>query len=94
MAKKMGLGKIAVIENMSGFTCPSCGARIDLFGVGGGRRQAEEMNVTFLGALPLDIKARKTADGGRPVVLAHPESEIAKAMVGIAEGIEGLLQEP
>jgi Mrp family chromosome partitioning ATPase len=76
MAQQMGIGKIALIENMSGLTCPSCGKRIDLFGSGGGRQQAQQMNITFLGTLPIDIDARKTADSGSPVVLAYGESDM------------------
>jgi Mrp family chromosome partitioning ATPase len=91
MAKELAVGRIGVIENMSGLTCPTCGNRIDLFGRGGGKRQAAEMNVPFLGTLPIDINARKTADAGRPVVLAHSKSEISRAIMSIAEKIENSL---
>ncbi len=91
MTKEMGLGKIGVIENMSGLKCPSCGSRIDLFGKDGGRKQAEEMNVTFLGTLPIDIQARIMADNGKPIVLAQQDSEIAVAIGAITEKIVSML---
>lgn len=91
MARKMAVPRIAVIENMSGFRCPSCGAQLDLFGRGGGKKQAKELQVEFLGALPFDIDARKTADRGRSVVLARPDSDIARAMFAIGDRIEKVL---
>lgn len=92
MAKTMGIAGVGVVENMSGFRCPSCGATIDLFGQGGGLHQAKEMNVDFLGALPLDIDARITADSGLPVVLVRPDSDIVRAMIAIACKIEDMLE--
>jgi ATP-binding protein involved in chromosome partitioning len=94
MAKKMNVPRIGLVENMSGLTCPHCGSRIDLFGTGGGKRQAKQLGVDFLGALPLDIDIRKTADRGRPVVLAHPDSAITAAMTAITDAVEKLLDRP
>jgi Mrp family chromosome partitioning ATPase len=90
MARRMEIEKVAVIENMSGLICPSCGNRINLFGTGGGRKQAEQMNVMFLGVLPFDIEARKMADGGRSVVLGRWTSDISMAINDIAEKIENI----
>ncbi|MFZ5981353.1 MAG: Mrp/NBP35 family ATP-binding protein [Candidatus Zixiibacteriota bacterium] len=87
MAREMGLSNIGIIENMSGLKCPYCGGRIDLFGKDGGRKQAEDMHVTFLGSLPIDIQARITADKGKPVVLSQPDSEIAVAIEAITEKV-------
>ena len=58
MAKKMGLSEIGIVENMSGFVCPHCGADIDLFGRKGGERLAGELAVRFLGRIPIDIGVR------------------------------------
>ena len=52
MAKKMEIPNIGIIENMSGFVCPKCGYKIDLFGKGGGEKQAKEMDVYFLVLCP------------------------------------------
>ncbi len=91
MARKMNIKQIALVENMSGLMCPACGARLDLFGTGGGRRQAREMDVTFLGSLPLDIQTRKMADDGQPVVRIYSGSPIVLAMNDIVARIESIL---
>jgi ATP-binding protein involved in chromosome partitioning len=59
---------LGIIENMSYLTCPHCQERIDVFSHGGGRRTAEEMNVHFLGELPLDPEVRVGGDSGKPIV--------------------------
>ena len=59
---------LGIVENMSYLSCPHCKERIDVFSSGGGRRTAEEMQVNFLGELPLDPKVRIGGDTGKPVV--------------------------
>ncbi len=65
---KKAVGKIYLIENMSGLICPHCGKRIDVFGVGGGKKLAEEMGVKFLGEIPLDPEIMKSCENGKPFV--------------------------
>ncbi len=65
---KKGVKKIYLIENMSGLICPHCGKRIDVFGVGGGKRLAEETGVKFLGSVPLDPEIMKSCEEGKPFV--------------------------
>ena len=62
---------LGMVENMSYLICPHCHERIDVFSEGGGRRTAEQMNVHFLGELPLDPKVRAGGDSGRPVALGN-----------------------
>ncbi len=57
---------LGIVENMSYLACPHCHERIDAFGTGGGQRTATEMNVHFLGALPLDPAVRTGGDSGHP----------------------------
>ncbi|WP_196219630.1 Mrp/NBP35 family ATP-binding protein [Halorubrum sp. BV1] len=59
---------LGVVENMSGFVCPSCGDTHDIFGEDGGRSLAEEVDVPYLGSLPLDPAIRTGADDGEPIV--------------------------
>ena len=92
MAKKMNIPHITLIENMSGLICPECGHRIDLFGSGGGKKQAEEMDVDFLGAIPINIQARQLADEGKPVILENAKSDISIAIMGIVKKIDGLVR--
>ncbi len=87
MAKKMGVAGIGVIENMSGFACPHCGASIDLFGSGGAERDAAQWGVLFLGRIPIDPRVRVGADAGRPIVLEEPDSPVAKAFGEIADRV-------
>ncbi len=91
MAREMKVAKIAVIENMSGWTCPHCGKQVELFGSDGGQKQAEKMGVTFLGKLPIDIKAREMADIGRPIILENEDAEISKALRAIIKNLTAIL---
>ena len=93
MAKKMNIPKITLIENMSGLICPKCGHRIELFGIGGGKRQAEETNITFLGAIPINLEARKLADEGKPIVIENEKADISITIFHIVREIEDLFNE-
>ena len=90
MAKKMGIPLIGLVENMSILICPSCGAKIDLFGSGGGKKQAEETNVRFLGSLPISLEARRLGDEGKPFILERREARISIAIMDIITGIENM----
>jgi len=93
MAKKMNIPKIALIENMSGLICPKCNHRIDLFGTGGGKKQAEEMDIAFLGAIPINLEARKLADKGRPIIIEKEETDISIAIFQVVKKIEEMLND-
>jgi Mrp family chromosome partitioning ATPase len=90
MAKKMDIPTIGIIENMSGFMCPKCSYHIDLYGKGGGEKQAKEMNVAFLGALPLNIETIALADNGKPIILEKPEADITISMMKIIGEVQTL----
>jgi len=68
-AIKLGMQVLGIVENMSGMVCPHCGESIDLFGKGGGRKAAEELNVPFLGEVPLFPEMVAMGDNGTPAVL-------------------------
>jgi ATP-binding protein involved in chromosome partitioning len=65
MFRKVNIDVLGMVENMSFFLCPNCNARHDIFGTGGAKRKAEELNVPFLGELPLTTALREMADRGR-----------------------------
>jgi len=88
MAKKMNIPQIALIENMSGLICPECGHRIELFGSGGGLKQAKEMNIDFLGTIPINLEARELADKGKPVVIENKKADISIEICRIVTKIE------
>jgi Mrp family chromosome partitioning ATPase len=76
---------LGIIENMSGMLCPHCKEPIDLFGKGGGQKAAEELNVPFLGSIPIDPEMVRASDEGRPYILRHTESPAWEAINEIME---------
>jgi len=88
MAKKMEISNIGIVENMSGLKCPKCGHRIDLFGVGGGQKQADQLGVSFLGTLPINIETRRLADEGKPILLEDINADISLAVMDIVKKID------
>ncbi len=90
-ARKLEIPTIGIVENMSGLVCPHCGGRIELFGVEGGKREADRQGIAFLGAIPIDQATREGGDTGRPIVLADPTSAVSKAFDGIASEIEKMI---
>jgi ATP-binding protein involved in chromosome partitioning len=78
MFEKVNVPVLGVVENMSIHICSQCGHEEPIFGEGGGRRLAEQYQVAFLGALPLDIRIREETDSGRPTVVAEPDSRISQ----------------
>lgn len=91
-AQRLGLPIIGVIENMSGFTCPHCGSKIDIFQSGGGRRVSEEMRIPYLGGIPLEEKIGEDSDKGTPFITDEPDSAPAKAFMEIVRKIEAFVQ--
>jgi len=90
MAKKVGISKIVLVENMSGLRCPKCGQLIEVFGSGGGARAARELQIPFLGSVPINLKAREGADEGKPIILTDENADISMALLKIADGIIAL----
>jgi ATP-binding protein involved in chromosome partitioning len=84
MFRRVNVPVLGIVENMSTFICPNCGARSDIFGHGGARHEAERLNVRFLGEVPLAMDIRERSDAGAPVVAAEPEGEHAKVFRAIA----------
>ncbi len=85
MFKKLNAPILGIIENMSSYECPSCHHRDEIFGSGGARHIAEQLGIPFLGAIPLSTVIRASADAGRAIVLAEPESSAAKAFTAATE---------
>jgi Mrp family chromosome partitioning ATPase len=81
---------IGIVENMGGFVCPECDKVIDIFGKGGGEKAAKELNVFFLGRIPLDIKARVASDRGVPMVTmdCKASEELKKVVNTVLERIK------
>jgi Mrp family chromosome partitioning ATPase len=84
---KLGLKIYGIIENMSGMICPHCSKQIDLFKEGGGRKAAMELQVPFLGRIPLDPQIVTLGDEGQSFIETLPEVPASKAFMEIAERI-------
>ena len=85
---------LGLIENMSYFVCPSDGLVYNIFGEGGGEREAQKLGVPLLGRIPLDIQTRSCGDEGHPVALEDPgKSMVAAAFEGVASMLASSLGE-
>ncbi|RPI15594.1 MAG: iron-sulfur cluster carrier protein ApbC [Lysobacterales bacterium] len=84
MFQKVAIPVLGVVENMSTHVCSNCGHEEPIFGTGGGARMAAQYGVALLGQLPLDIRIREETDGGRPTVVAAPESAVGQAYFATA----------
>ena len=91
-AERLNMPIIGVVENMSGFICPHCKERIEIFRSGGGKKMAQEMGVTFLGSIPIDPEVGVDSDEGTPFVYSHKDSAAAKAFVEIVKNVESYLK--
>jgi len=91
-ARKLGLPIIGIVENMSGFVCPKCGAKVDIFRSGGGQKISEELGVPFLGSIPIDQKVCEDSDKGVPFIIEHKDSPASKAFMEIVNKIEAFLK--
>ncbi len=78
MALKTGMQLLGVVENMTS----------EVFGSGGGEQLASQLDVPFLGSVPLDARLRESADAGEPLVLSDPDSEPAEAIFEIARTLD------
>ena len=92
-SKQMRIPVIGIVENMSGFTCPKCGEKINILGAGGGKRIAEELDVPFLGQIPIDPKICEDADKGVSFLAGNANSASAKAFKEIVKKVEDFLKE-
>ncbi len=92
-AERMGMPVIGIVENMSGFFCPTCGDRIEIFQSGGGEKMAEETGIPFLGSIPIDPKIGAASDKGIPFVIEIPHSPATQAFMEIVKKVEAYLKQ-
>ncbi len=84
MFEKLEVPILDIIENMSYFITPDTGKRLELFGHGGAREAAEQLDTDFLGEIPIEEEIRIGGDEGKPIVVEHSDSASAQAFVSIA----------
>lgn len=87
LCKKAGTQILGVVENMGTMVCPKCHEDIDVFLSGGGIKIADEMNVPFLGTIPLDRRVAEASDAGEPFINRYPDSPASRSFLEIAKKI-------
>ncbi len=92
MFAKVNVEVLGIIENMSYFLSPSDGKRYDIFGAGGGEREAARLKVALLGIVPLDIATREAGDRGMPIVIDKPDHPISKVFEKIADQLRKTIE--
>lgn len=85
--RKLDMNMIGIIENMSGFVCPHCNNKVDIFDSGGGEALGKELNVPFLGRIPIDTNVVKACDEGVPFISGNMNSATAEKFTVIVEKI-------
>jgi Mrp family chromosome partitioning ATPase len=89
-ARHIGVPYIGILENMSGFVCPNCGKEVELFGSGGGEKAATELNLPFIGKIPLEPGIIKSGDTGRPYIAEQDRGVLS----GILDNMIGAMDAP
>ena len=87
MYQKLNIPTLGLVENMSFYECTNCGHHADIFGHGGGEQVAQQLDIPFLGRLPLYQPIRVGSDRGIPLVIAEPDSAGTQAFVNLAEAV-------
>jgi len=87
MFEKVNVPVLGIVENMSYFIAPDTKKRYDIFGTGGGERLAAELNVPFLGGIPIDPRIVESGDKGKPIVFDLPDTEQSKMITQISRNL-------
>ncbi len=88
MVEMMNIKNIALIENMAYYICPHCNEKLNIFGEGNGEKFAEEMEITYLGDLPIEEKVSDAPNKEGTISVLDPSDEVSKRFVEIIEDIK------
>jgi ATP-binding protein involved in chromosome partitioning len=91
MFQRVAVPVLGVVENMSYFICPHCSTKHRIFGSGGGKRLADELDVPLLGEIPFFGGVLEGGDRGEPIVVSEPQTPAAEALFELAARLKGLL---
>jgi ATP-binding protein involved in chromosome partitioning len=94
MFQRVNVPVLGIVENMSWFECPHCGKPTAIFGTGGGKRLADELELPLLGEIPLYPRVYEGGDRGTPIVVAEPEATASRAIRTLAERVIAALAVP
>ncbi len=86
-SKKLNLKILGLVENMSGFVCPDCGKRVDIFKSGGAEKTCENMSLDLLGSIPIEPEIVNSCDKGVAYLAEFEDSETGKVYSGIVDKI-------
>lgn len=89
MFRQMQVPILGIVENMSAFLCPTCHTETQIFSQGGGRKASENLEVPFLGEIPLDGAVCEGGDDGQPILVRDPRSPIAEVFRRLAGSLAG-----
>ncbi|MEO6848891.1 MAG: Mrp/NBP35 family ATP-binding protein [Chthoniobacterales bacterium] len=92
MFSKTGVNILGIVENMSYFQSPSDNVRYDIFGSGGGQREAARLQVPLLGEIPIEMSIREAGDMGCPAIQKYPDSATAQSFIKIAQSIRNKVE--
>ncbi|XP_003737911.1 iron-sulfur protein NUBPL [Galendromus occidentalis] len=87
MFRKMEVPNLGIVENMAEHVCENCGHTTHIFGREGARKLAAELDVPFLGSIPLNLSIRECSDEGKPICVVQPNCPIAKTYEELADGV-------
>jgi ATP-binding protein involved in chromosome partitioning len=91
-SRQLNIPVIGIVENMSGFVCPKCGERVDIFKAGGGEKISQDLAVPYLGKIPIDPEICRDSDKGLPFIIEHPNSAASEAFRHIVTQVEEFLK--
>jgi ATP-binding protein involved in chromosome partitioning len=94
MFQRVNVPVLGIVENMSWFECPHCGKPTPIFGTGGGKRLADELELPLLGEIPLYPRVYEGGDRGTPIVVAEPDASAARALRALADRVVAALESP
>ena len=94
MFQRVNVPVLGIVENMSWFECPHCGKPTPIFGTGGGKRLADELELPLLGEIPLYPRIHEGGDRGTPIVVAEPDAAAARALQSLADRVVAALGAP
>ena len=84
---------MGLVENMTHLVCPHCGKKVELYPSGDVERFAEQRGLKVLGSVPFEPQIARLSDKGKPVVVAAPEADTAKAFLALADKLCALLED-